>query len=196
MRICFLQPNPVHQTSSTTHQSPIPAAIPVLRPTHRSNKSQRSAGSPPPLSVLPLSSPSATSVPAAKHIEGSPQPKRRKAIPRRVPAPVTTATAVTQDCVVTKQEPLDEEEMGLCHEEDIKVPVSGEEDNEDGESSRPLGGLTSASQSPLASDESTSMLARSLTAPRNSDASGKIYSKIYKLLYSLLNLVTLLRNII
>jgi hypothetical protein len=113
-------------------------------------------------------------VPAARHIDCSPQPKRRKAIPRRVPAPVVTP----QECVVTKQEPLDEEEMGLCHEE---LPVSGEEDIEDGESSRPLGGTTSASQSPHASDESTSMLARSLTAPRNSDASGKNKFKLLHL---------------
>ena len=76
--------------------------------------------------------------------------------------------------MVTKQEPPDEDEMGLYHEEDIKAAGSGDEDMEDGESSRPPGISTSASQSPLASDESTSMLARTLTAPRNNDAPGNI----------------------
>lgn len=104
-------------------------------------------------------------------MEGSPQPKRRKAIPRRVAAVPTQEDLP----VVTKQEPLDEDDMGLCHEEDIK---SGDE--EDGDFSRPPGITTSASQSPLASDESTSMLARSLTAPRNSDASGMFTLKLYR----------------
>jgi hypothetical protein len=161
---------PVNQ--STTLQTTVPA----LRPSsshHRVSKNQRSAGSPPPLSVLP----SVASVPTARHVENSPQPKRRKAVPRRV-----TATPAQEELpVVTKQEPLDEEDMGLCHEEDIKQGLSGDED--DGESSRPAGITTSASQSPLASDESTSMLARSLTAPRNSDVSGMqpyIYRKYIK----------------
>lgn len=164
---------PVHATSTPTHQSTIP--VPALRPSsshHRVGKSQRSAGSPPPLSVLPLPSPVAP-VPAPRHIEGSPQPKRRKAIPRRVTALPSNPTPQESVPVITKQEPLDEEDMGLCHEEDVKPTMSGdEEENEDTETCRQPGIPTSASQSPLASDESTSMLARSLTAPRNSDASG------------------------
>ncbi|KAF4521900.1 hypothetical protein B566_EDAN008374 [Ephemera danica] len=147
---------PVNQSSSISQMSPIPA----LRPTtsHRVCKSQRLTSSPPPLSVLP------TSLATSRQVEM--QPKRRKAVPRRVTTAPVDQQQPQEEVVVTKQEPLDEEDMGLCHEEDLKPELSDEDD------SRAAGITTSASQSPQASDESTSMLARSLTAPRNSDASG------------------------
>lgn len=125
--------------------------------------STRPTNSPPPL--IPPSS-------IQQRDSSPPQVKRRKTTPRRA-VPTSPPKDITLDdnqLVVTKQEPIDEEELGICREEDYKQDISAEEDDdgEDGYLPQPASG----SQSPLASDESTSMLARSLTAPRNADAAG------------------------
>ncbi|XP_059479333.1 protein bric-a-brac 1-like isoform X3 [Neocloeon triangulifer] len=118
------------------------------------NKASAGRGTPPPL-VPPHQQREATS---------PPQAKRRKTTPRRVVENASGVVAVPQ--VGVKQEPLDDEQLGICREEDQLKMDPEEEDEEPDEPFLPPSG----SQSPLASDESTSMLARSLTAPR--DATG------------------------
>lgn len=128
--------------------------------------STRPTNSPPPL--IPPSS-------IQQRDSSPPQVKRRKTTPRRA-IPTSPPKDITLDdnqLVVTKQEPIDEEELGICREEDYKQDISAEEEDDDGEDGY-LPQPASGSQSPLASDESTSMLARSLTAPRNSDAAGNL----------------------
>ncbi|XP_065343146.1 protein bric-a-brac 1-like isoform X3 [Cloeon dipterum] len=132
-----------------------PAGLLQTDQTQAKNRSKGSSGRGSPLPLLN---------PIQKEATSPPQAKRRKTTPRRVVENAVAAVSLPQ--VGVKQEPMDDEQLGICREEDQLKLDGDDEDEEPDDPFLPPSG----SQSPLASDESTSMLARSLTAPR--DATG------------------------
>ncbi|CAB3376331.1 Hypothetical predicted protein [Cloeon dipterum] len=132
-----------------------PAGLLQTDQTQAKNRSKGGSGRGSPLPLLN---------PIQKEATSPPQAKRRKTTPRRVVENAVAAVSLPQ--VGVKQEPMDDEQLGICREEDQLKLDGDDEDEEPDDPFLPPSG----SQSPLASDESTSMLARSLTAPR--DATG------------------------